>query len=80
MAADTYRRWAAGLCPCCGAELDWWRDIEPQAIGEGVMVCGRCVDNEHGIRPEEAEMRDAMLEAIARRDDGPIERLLAGTT
>jgi hypothetical protein len=51
------RLWLAGKCPCCGAELDSWinsnhETIQPEAIAEGVMMCGRCIGNEHHIRPE----------------------------
>jgi hypothetical protein len=49
--ADARPRWLAGLCPCCGGDIcEWeWRDDiwEPKAIGEGVMICGRCVGNDH---------------------------------
>lgn len=40
----------AGLCPCCGMEPDWY-DHDPLAIAEGVLMCGRCVVNEHHLRP-----------------------------
>lgn len=61
----TYRRWAAGLCPCCGARLTEWTDgTPPAAIGEGVMVCGRCVAMDH-LSPD--GFRDMLLDAIARR-------------
>jgi hypothetical protein len=58
--------WLAGLCPCCGGELDDWVSlagdvVDPEAIGEGVMLCGRCTGNEHAADPE---FRDAMLAAI----------------
>jgi hypothetical protein len=49
-------------------------DVQPAAIGEGVMICGRCVENDHMNPPDVAR---AMLEAIVRRDDGPIDALLA---
>ena len=77
-----YSRWAAGLCPCCGMDIEpWeWQDVitDPEPLVEGVMVCGRCVANEHLSRPGyEEEGRQAMLEAIVRRDDQPIDDLLA---
>jgi hypothetical protein len=47
--------WLAGRCPCCSADLDWWgRDPEP--IAEGVMICGRCAENEHHADPEFIQM------------------------
>lgn len=49
-------RWLRGLCPCCGGRLcEWeWRGEvhEPAPIGEGVMLCGRCIGNEHHLTPE----------------------------
>ena len=49
------RLWLAGLCPCCGGDLDdWeWEGVvhEPQAVAEGVMFCGRCIANEHHTDP-----------------------------
>lgn len=52
--ARRYHR--AGLCPCCGSKLGEWTDndyevIEPQAIGEGVVLCGRCIGNKHQETP-----------------------------
>ena len=48
---DCRRLWQAGLCLCCGGELcGWkWNGIvhEPTAIAEGVMMCGRCIGNNH---------------------------------
>jgi hypothetical protein len=64
---DVRSRWLAGLCPCCGSEICGWdhtyRDesYEPEPIAEGVMICGRCVGNEHVVDPE---FRDAMLAAL----------------
>lgn len=64
---DVRTRWLAGLCPCCGAGICGWdhtyRDesFEPEAIGEGVVICGRCVGNQHLGDPE---FRVAMLMAI----------------
>lgn len=73
--AETYRRWAAGWCPCCGsAIIDWIDRTPPAVIGEGVEICGRCVAMDH--MGAAGGLRDAMLEAIASRDDAPIERLL----
>jgi hypothetical protein len=75
---ETYRRWSDGWCPCCAGDIDEWIDgTQPQAIGEGVMLCGRCIANEHHLEPPALVM--AILEAIALRDDGPIDRLLART-
>lgn len=48
-------RWLAGLCPCCGCCLcDWeWLGVvhEPLPIGESVVLCGRCIGNEHHLTP-----------------------------
>lgn len=47
-AADVYRAWAAGRCPCCGTPtLDNDKDANPQVIGDGVTICGWCVTREH---------------------------------
>ena len=44
----TWERWRAGLCPCCGmAVIEHCDGTMPQALGEGVLICGRCVANEH---------------------------------
>jgi hypothetical protein len=47
-------RWLAGECPCCGMEPCPDADgTECEAIGEGVIICGRCVRNRHmddGVR------------------------------
>lgn len=65
--AGARARWLAARCPCCGGEICGWdhpyRDeaFEPEAIGEDVMLCGRCIGNEHAADPE---FRDAMLAAI----------------
>lgn len=68
--AGTYRLWTAGLCPCDGAELDKYigsdgQPVEPEAIAEGVMLCGRCIAMEHHIRPP--EVKEGILKAIAER-------------
>lgn len=64
--SDSYARWADGKCPCCASEIcDWEWDgqvYEPQAIGEGVMMCGRCIGNNHH---EETGFIPMMLEAIS---------------
>jgi len=61
----TRERWLAGLCPCCGGDLcEWeWRDEvhEPQPIAEGVMLCGRCIGNEHHVTPGFTEVILASL-------------------
>lgn len=47
-AADVYRAWAAGRCPCCStATLDNDKDANPVAIGDGVTICGWCAYREH---------------------------------
>lgn len=74
---ETYRRWAAGCCPCCGGELD--HDVDGQApapIGEGVMICGRCVANDHMQPPG---LVAAILAAIVMRTEAPIDQLLPGS-
>lgn len=64
--SDAHARWAAGRCPCCASDMcewEWNGEVaEPRAIGEGVMMCGRCVANNHH---EETGFIPAMLEAIA---------------
>lgn len=68
-----YARWLNGLCPCCVGDLAEWIDgTPPEAIAEGVQVCGRCVAMDH-MRDG---LREAMLEAIARRTDEPIDTLI----
>lgn len=70
----TRRSWELGRCPCCGGALCEYIDgTEPEAIGEGVMLCGRCVAMEHHWTPG---LVPALLEAIVLGDDGPINRLL----
>lgn len=69
---ETYRRWAAGLCPCCAGDIwEHYDGTQPQAIGEGVMACGRCIANDHGSIPGQPEgiVWESILEAIVRRDD-----------
>ena len=40
-----------GDCPCCGSPLVSWpgsdREYEPEAVAEGVMMCGRCIGSHH---------------------------------
>lgn len=67
MAEDARKLYRAGLCPCCGSELGEWTDndyevIEPQAIGEGVMLCGRCIGNKH--HEGETSVTEFMLRAL----------------
>lgn len=52
--ADTRRRFLAGLCPCCCGDIIPWPgpdgiDYEPEPVAEGVMLCGRCIGNEHHL-------------------------------
>ena len=63
---DAYAYWVRGLCPCCGAGLDWYD--EPEAIGEGVMLSGRCIENRHHLTPP--EFVPMMLRAIALGANG----------
>lgn len=65
-ARELRRRWMAGRCPCCGGGLYSWPgpdgvEHQPEAIGEGVMMCGRCMGNEHYI-----ETADLILKALAQ--------------
>lgn len=54
----TWRLWRGGLCPCCGDDLVLWEwdgtVYEPEAVAEEVILCGRCIGNEH-YRPDELE-------------------------
>lgn len=71
---QSYRRWAAGRCPCCGGELEEWIDgTKPEAVAEGVRFCGRCIANEH----DEPLAVSLILIALAERSDDAIERHLA---
>lgn len=71
---ETYRRWAAGDCPCCGAGISSWIDgTAPQVVAEGVRLCGRCIANEH----DEPAILTVILTALVTRSDEPIERRLA---
>lgn len=76
--ASIYNSWAAGRCPCCGMALDewWWKGevTQPVAIGEGVIMCGRCIANEHGR--ESADFIPTLLLCIVARSDAPMEQLL----
>ena len=75
MSKETYQRWSDGVCPCCGGDIDEWIDgTQPQAIGEGVMICGRCIAYDHMSSADGFVV--AMLEAIVVRDDAPLDRLL----
>ncbi len=80
MADAYYRTWAAGRCPCCQSDVCEYegRDgevTEPKAIAEGVRICGRCSAMRHLEPPD---WREALLKAIATRDDGYIDRLING--
>ena len=81
MGDQTYQMWRRGICPCCSCDLaeDWWEDQDgkrtaPKAIGEGVQICGRCIANNH---LETQDLIDAILLAIAIRNDHPIDDLIA---
>lgn len=51
--ADCRSRWLAGECPCCGGEIcEHYDGTQPEPLGEGVMICGRCIANEHMADPE----------------------------
>lgn len=76
--ASIYLAWRAGRCPCCGGPLDSWEwrgeVTEPQALAELVMLCGRCVANEHGR--ESTDFASTLLECIATKSDKPLDDLL----
>lgn len=72
MADDsTWRRWRAGRCCCCGGELaESVNDVPCRAIGEGVLICGRCAEYDHD---REQLVVQALLLSIATRDDAPLD-------
>jgi hypothetical protein len=41
------QRWQNGDCFCCGSDLYWYGTPYPEPVAEGVMMCGRCTENEH---------------------------------
>jgi len=45
----TYSRWVSGKCPCCGSDLGEDEGTCPQTIAEGVVLCGRCIRQEHHL-------------------------------
>jgi hypothetical protein len=66
--SDARARWLAGKCPCCGMEIEEWYDgTEPEALGEGVSICGRCVANQHMTDPDVLE---AMLRSLLPGQEG----------
>ena len=69
--------WAAGRCPCCGcfpAASEGTYGGQPKAIGEGVIMCGRCIENEHGR--ESDQFIPTMLRCIVLGDDAPMDELI----
>lgn len=52
---DIRPRWLAGCCPCCAGCIDDWewqgQVHDPEPIGEGVILCGRCIANRHHSDP-----------------------------
>ena len=57
-----FRYWRAGLCPCCGSELEAWIDgTEPAVIAEDVELCGRCIANQHDRTEEKRELLGALV-------------------
>jgi len=55
-------RWQAGRCPCCGMDTD--RRIagtQPAPIGEGVLMCGWCVQSGHNDDDHVAWLLEAIL-------------------
>lgn len=73
MNANTPRaRWLRGLCFCCGAALDWWTS-DPQPVAEGVMMCGRCIENGH----HSPDYMEVMLRCLVSGEEFPEDELLA---
>lgn len=71
MTDTTYARWARGDCPCCsGPLLESVDGTECAAIGEGVMICGRCIEHEHHHNDG---LPEVLLAAILYRHDGPVD-------
>jgi len=73
MAGDAARLYHAGRCPCCGSKLYEWTDsrdvtYQPAQIGEGVLLCGRCIGNEHHETQEVVEfiLRDIIMNPRSR--------------
>ena len=72
----TYERWARGSCPCCGwnkMDAEGLNGTRAKAIGEGVLICGYCIENDH---LEFDALTVAILEALITRSDDPIERAI----
>lgn len=69
---DCRRAWQAGRCPCCGGHLIDWFEVQPGAVAEGVMFCGRCIAMHHHDDPPEFLPR--MLAALLP-EGGGISRL-----
>lgn len=61
--AAAWSRWSAGRCPCCGGHLGESWDTPDQAIGEGVTMCGYCIDHGHCDSDDDFILK--MLTAIA---------------
>ena len=63
--ADAQARWRAGRCPCCGMPLEPWEwkgtITPPEPIAESVMLCGRCIANDHHADPPQARRHLLML-------------------
>jgi hypothetical protein len=54
MAKSAHRAYREGRCPCCCSYIDEWPApdgsvVQPQAVAEGVVFCGRCIGNKHHI-------------------------------
>jgi hypothetical protein len=74
-AASIWRSWVAGRCPCCGGPLKTSANgVHCLALAELVVMCGRCVENEHGR--ECVRFVPVLLECIATRTDAPFDKLL----
>lgn len=77
----SHERWKRGDCPCCGwmrMDEEWeWNGVvtTARAIGEGVMLCGRCVAHDHGMEMS-GQFERAILEDIARPEGNAVDRLV----
>jgi hypothetical protein len=63
--------WLKGLCPCCAGSMIKWEHqdgtvYEPEFVADMVMLCGRCIGNEHTRDdPAGRETLETILRAIA---------------
>lgn len=77
---DIYLRWGAGRCPCCAAGMgpSWSHashgddEVQPRAIGEGVLMCGECAYRGH----DDQQNVLALLWCIAEKSDEMLDEIL----